>query len=435
MGQQSGEDGRQVHSRDVALQYHEQHGGKIQVISKVPVKDQDDLSLAYTPGVAEPCREIHRDVEKVYQYTNRGNTVAIVTDGSAVLGLGDIGPEAGLPVMEGKAILFKMFGGVDAVPICLATQDPDEIVHTVKLLEPTFGGVNLEDVSAPRAFMVEQGLKDALAIPVFNDDQHGTAIVVGAALLNAFRYTGKKAGEVRVVFNGAGAAAIATAHLLKLLGVNDITLVDRAGILYRGRDNDMNPYKARVAEWTNQERRQGDLHAALRGADVFVGVSVAGALTMEMMEGMHPDPIVFALANPVPEIWPVHALEMGAQVVGTGRSDFPNQINNVLGFPGVMRGALDTRAREINDAMKIAAAHALAGLISDRELRDDFVIPHPMDTRVAPAVAAAVAGAAVESGVARVVVEPEWVADHCRTLVREYHTLVSGVDHEATRGE
>jgi malate dehydrogenase (oxaloacetate-decarboxylating) len=415
-----------VHSRDIALQYHAERGGKIQVVSKVPVKNQDDLSLAYTPGVAEPCREIHRDPAKVFDYTNRGNTVAIVTDGSAILGLGNIGPAAGLPVMEGKAILFKMFGGVDAFPICLATQDPDEIVHTVKMLEPSFGGVNLEDVAAPRAFEVERGLKEHLGIPVFNDDQHGTAIVVGAALLNALRYTGKDPGNVRLVFNGAGAAAIATAKLLRKLGVEDITLVDRAGIIYAGRDRDMNPYKAEMAEWTNREGRRGDLAEALHGADVFIGVSVAGALTMDMMRGMNPDPIVFALANPVPEIWPVQAVEVGAKVVGTGRSDFPNQINNVLGFPGVMRGALDTRAREINDTMKIAAARALAGLITDDELRDDYIIPHPMDRRVAPTVAAAVAGAAVESGVAQVSVSPEWVAEHCRTLVADYTALMNG---------
>jgi malate dehydrogenase (oxaloacetate-decarboxylating) len=413
-----------VQSRDQALKYHQEHGGKIQVVSKVPVRNDDDLSLAYTPGVAEPCREIHKDVSKVFEYTNRGNTVAIVTDGSAILGLGNIGPEAGLPVMEGKAILFKMFGGVDAVPICLATQDPDEIVRTVKLLEPSFGGVNLEDVAAPRAFDVEHGLKENLNIPVFNDDQHGTAIVVGAAFLNALRYSGKTAGSVRLVFNGAGAAAIATARLLRKLGVEDITLVDRAGIIYEGRKQDMNPYKSEVATWTNAERRRGDLQEALRGTDVFIGVSVAGALTMEMMKGMNPDPIVFALANPVPEIWPVQAVEAGARVVGTGRSDFPNQINNVLGFPGVLRGALDTRARDINDEMKIAAARALAALIPDAELRDDYIIPHPMDRRVAPAVAAAVAGAAIDSGVARVQVSPEWVSDHCRTLVADYMSMM-----------
>lgn len=420
-----------MHSRELALEYHALAHGKIQVVSKVPVEGQEDLALAYTPGVAEPCREIAHDPSKVFEYTNRGNMVAIVTDGSAVLGMGDIGPQAGLPVMEGKAILFKMFGGVDAFPICLGTQDPDLIVQTVKLLEPSFGGINLEDVSAPRAFQIEHALKEKLAIPVFNDDQHGTSIVVGAALLNALRFSGKSAQNVRVVFNGAGAAAIATAKLLKELGVEQITLVDRAGILYAGREQGMNPYKVEVAAWTNREGRRGDLQAALNGADVFIGVSAAGALTMEMMRGMNPDPIVFAMANPVPEIWPVHALEAGAQIVGTGRSDFPNQINNVLGFPGVMRGALDTRARDINDAMKIAAAKALAGLISDAELRDDYIIPPPMDWRVAPTVAAAVADAAVSSGVAQVIVEPEWVADHCRILVDQYRQLMSQLAPDA----
>ena len=414
-----------MQSRDKALAYHSRRQGKIQVVSKVPVDNQDDLSLAYTPGVAEPCREIHRDKARVYDYTNRGNTVAIVTDGSAVLGLGDIGPEAGLPVMEGKAILFKMFGGIDAVPICLATQDPDSIVETVRLLEPTFGGINLEDVSAPRAFEIERRLKEALSIPVFNDDQHGTAVVVGAALLNALKFTGKDPATVRVVFNGAGAAGIATARLLRLLGIRNITLVDRFGILHPAEADKMNPYQAEAADWSNPEGRRGNLAEALRGADVFIGVSVAGALTMDMMQGMNPDSIVFALANPVPEIWPVQALLVGARVVGTGRSDFPNQINNVLGFPGVMRGALDTRALEINDPIKVAAAHALAGLIADEDLRDDYIIPHPMDRRVAPRVAAAVAEAAVASGVARVTVSPDEVANHCRELVAEYDALVS----------
>ncbi|CAB1128355.1 NADP-dependent malic enzyme (conversion of malate into pyruvate, anabolic) [Candidatus Hydrogenisulfobacillus filiaventi] len=406
-----------MQSRDRALHYHAQAQGKIQVLSKVPVRNADELSLVYTPGVAEPCRAIERDPEEAWRYTSRGNLVAIVTDGSAVLGLGDIGPLAGLPVMEGKAILFKLFGGVDAFPLCLNTQDPDTIVRTVKLLESSFGGINLEDVAAPRAFEIAERLEAELSIPVFNDDQHGTAVVVGAAVLNALRYTGRDPQAVKVVFNGAGAAAIATARHLMALGVEDITLVDRAGILYEGRQEDMNPYKAAIARVTNRERRRGTLKDALVGADLFIGVSVAGALTMDMMRVMRPDSIVFALANPVPEIWPVHALEMGAAVVGTGRSDFPNQINNVLGFPGIFRGALDVRARRITSGMRLAASRALAELVSDGELRDDYILPSPMDRRVAPAVARAVAHAAIAEGLAAVPVEPDWVADHCRTLV------------------
>jgi malate dehydrogenase (oxaloacetate-decarboxylating) len=367
----------------------------------------------------------------VNRYTNRANTVAIVTDGSAVLGLGNIGPKAGLPVMEGKSILFKLFGGVDAFPLCLDTQDPDKIVEVVRLLEPSFGGVNLEDVSAPRAFEIEARLKEALSIPVFNDDQHGTAVVVAAALLNALRYTEKRIDAVRIVFNGAGAAAIATAKLLFELGAQDISLVDREGLLYTGRREGMNPYKEEIARLTNRERRQGGLREALKGADVFIGVSVAGALTMDMVKGMNPDAIVFALANPVPEIWPVHALESGARVVGTGRSDFPNQINNVLGFPGIFRGALDVGATDINVSMCVAAAHALAGLISDKELRDDYIIPNPMDRRVAPAVAGAVAEAAIDSGVATEPVSPEWVSQHCRMLVDE----VIGAEEKILEGE
>lgn len=420
-----------MESRDKALKYHEDQRGKIQIVSKVPVRNQDDLSLAYTPGVAEPCREIHRDPALVNRYTNRANTVAIVTDGSAVLGLGDIGPAAGLPVMEGKSILFKMFGGVDAFPLCVDTQDPDKIVELVRLLQPSFGGVNLEDVAAPRAFEIEAGLKEKLSIPVFNDDQHGTAVVVGAALLNALRYTQKRIEDVRIVFNGAGAAAIATSRLLFELGAKDISLVDTQGLLYEGRATGMNPYKADIARSTNLDRRQGDLGQALNGADVFIGVSVAGALTMEMMRGMNRDGIIFALANPVPEIWPVHALESGAKVVGTGRSDFPNQINNVLGFPGIFRGALDVGATDINEAMRVAAARALSALIADVELRDDYIIPNPMDRRVAPAVAAAVAGAAHESGVATVDVSAEWVSRHCRTLVDE----VMGTEEKILEGD
>jgi malate dehydrogenase (oxaloacetate-decarboxylating) len=408
-----------MQSRDRALKYHEEHRGKIQVVSKVSVRNLDDLSLAYTPGVAEPCREIENDPDLVNRYTNRANTVAIVTDGTAVLGLGDIGPMASLPVMEGKAILFKMFGGVDAFPICLDTKDPDKIVETVRLLQPSFGGVNLEDVSAPRAFVIEENLRRVLSIPVFNDDQHGTAVVVGAALTNALRVTGRKISEVRIVFNGAGAAGIATARHLLAMGAQDISLVDRQGLIYKGRGGSSNPFKDSMAQVTNLERRVGDLGQALLGADVFIGVSVAGALTLDMIKGMNPQAIVFALANPVPEIWPVLALEAGAQVVGTGRSDFPNQINNVLGFPGIFRGALDVGAREINLQMRLAASQALAHLISESELRDDYIIPQPMDRRVAPEVAAAVAATALETGVATRNVSAEWVADHCRHLVNE----------------
>ncbi|MHB1610242.1 MAG: NAD(P)-dependent malic enzyme [Sulfobacillus sp.] len=408
-----------MQSRDRALHYHEEHRGKIQVLSKVPVRSQEDLALAYTPGVAEPCREIEANPSLVNRYTNRANTVAIVTDGTAVLGLGDIGPMAGLPVMEGKSVLFKMFGGVDAFPICLDTKDPDKIVETVRLLQPSFGGINLEDVSAPRAFMIEEKLRETLSIPIFNDDQHGTAVVVGAALTNALRFAGKSIAQVRIVFNGAGAAAIATARHLLAMGALDISLVDRQGLIYEGRAGDSNPYKEAIARLTNREARRGGLDQALKGADVFIGVSVAGALSMEMMKDMNRDAIVFALANPVPEIWPVLAMEAGAKVVGTGRSDFPNQINNVLGFPGIFRGALDVGAREINESMRLAASAALSRLIADKDLRDDYIIPQPMDRRVAPVVAAAVAEAARESGVATVDVSPEWVADHCRRLVNE----------------
>ncbi|OLZ09849.1 NAD(P)-dependent malic enzyme [Sulfobacillus thermosulfidooxidans] len=409
-----------MHSRDRALQYHQEHQGKIQVMSKVPVKTQEDLSLAYTPGVAEPCRAIQQNPGLVDVYTNRANMVAIVTDGTAVLGLGDIGPMAGLPVMEGKSILFKMFGGVDAVPICLDTKDPDKIVETVRLLQPSFGGVNLEDVSAPRAFEIEQKLKDVLSIPVFNDDQHGTAVVVGAAVINALKYVGKALSEVRIVFNGAGAAAIATAKHLLALGARDVSLVDRQGLIYDGRPGNSNPYKEEIAQITNLERRMGGLAEALEDADVFIGVSVAGALTLEMVRKMKSDAIVFALANPVPEIWPVLALEAGARVVGTGRSDFPNQINNVLGFPGIFRGALDVRARDINEAMRVAASVALANLVRDDELRDDYIIPQAMDRRVAPAVAKAVAQAALNTGVAQSTdVDPNWVEKHCRELVSQ----------------
>ncbi len=366
----------------------------------MPVDDMDGLSLSYTPGVAEPCREIQAHPEQVFTYTNRANQVAILTDGSAVLGLGDIGPEASLPVMEGKAVLFKRFGGVDAFPILVRSQDPDDICRVMELIEPGFGGVNIEDIAAPRCFAVERRLQTSLAVPVFNDDQHGTAIVVGAAFINAVRVANKTVGDVRIVINGAGAAGIAVARMLLALGVNDLSLVDRRGLIYRGRP-ELNEEKESIAQHTNLDRRQGELAEAVRGADVLIGLSVAGAFTMDMLSAMRPGSIVFALANPVPEIWPVQALEVGAAVVGTGRSDFPNQINNVLGFPGVFRGTLDVRARQISAGMHRAASLAISELVGD-ELRPDYIIPSPLDPKVAPAVAEAVARAAIDEGLAQV---------------------------------
>jgi malate dehydrogenase (oxaloacetate-decarboxylating) len=404
--------------REEALEYHRIHHGKIEVTSRVPLRDQQDLSLAYTPGVAEPCKQIQIEPESIFDYTNRGNLVAILTDGSAVLGLGDIGPGAGLPVMEGKAVLFKAFGGVDAFPVLVNTQDVDKIVEVMKLLEPGFGGVNVEDVSAPRCFELERRLKEELDIPVFHDDQHGTAIVVGAAFLNALRVVQKKIEDVRVVFNGAGASGIMVSRMLRDLGVKDIILCDRQGTIYQGRPG-LNPEKEVVAKETNPRGVKGSLADALVGADAFVGLSSAGAVTMDMIRPMNKDGIVFALANPVPEIWPVQAVEVGAAVVGTGRSDFANQINNVLGFPGVFRGALDVRARRITEGMKQAAARAIAGLITDQELRPDYVIPAPLDRRVAPAVARAVAEQAIKEGLARRVLDPAEVEQHCIELTRE----------------
>lgn len=376
--------------------------------------DQDDLSLAYTPGVAEPSKAIAKSPEEVYTYTNRGNLVAILTDGSAVLGLGDIGPEASLPVMEGKAILFKLFGGIDAFPILVNAHEPEAIARAMELIEPGFGGVNIEDVGAPRCFEVERRLLERLHIPIFNDDQHGTAIVVGAAFQNALKVVGKPPEHAKIVINGAGAAGIAVARMLLSLGVKDLTLVDRSGTLYDGREG-LTPEKAEIASRTNPEGVKGGLEDALRGADGVIGLSVAGAFTMDMLKVMHPDGIVFALANPVPEIWPVQALELGALVVGTGRSDFPNQINNVLGFPGVFRGALDVQATRITEGMKLAASSAIADLVGD-DLRADYVIPSPLDPRVAPAVAAAVARAAQEEGLARMPRDPAWVKGHCEDL-------------------
>ena len=382
-----------------SLRLHGEWQGKIEVISRVPVKDRQDLSLAYTPGVAQPCLEIQKDYDKSFTLTRRHNLVAVVTDGTAVLGLGDIGPEADMPVMEGKCALFKAFGDVDAFPICIRSKDVDEIVRTVYLISGSFGGINLEDIAAPRCFEIERKLKEICDIPVFHDDQHGTAIVVGAAMLNALRVVGKQIEEVKVVINGAGSAGIAIGRHLMNLGVRHLKMVDRCGILCEGAE--MNPAQAEMAALTNPEKFSGGLADALKGADVFVGVSAPHIVSKEMIRSMNGGAVVFPMANPVPEIEPEEALEAGAAVVGTGRSDHPNQINNVLVFPGVFRGALDVRARDINLEMKLAASHALAELVSPEELSSTYILPAAFDRRVGPAVAAAVARAARESGVAR----------------------------------
>ncbi|WP_338035543.1 NAD(P)-dependent malic enzyme [Gudongella oleilytica] len=388
--------------RDDALKLHKDNKGKLNVQSKVPVTDKASLSLAYTPGVAEPCKEIHKNIDDVYEYTSKGNMVAVVSDGTAVLGLGDIGPYAALPVMEGKAVLFKEFGGVDAFPICVNTKDPDEIVNLVCMIEPAFGGINLEDISAPRCFEIENKLKEKLNIPIFHDDQHGTAIIVLAGLKNALRLTGKKMEDLVVVINGVGAAGVAIAKIILNIGVKDMLLVDSKGIIYKGRKDGMNWAKEEMAEVTNKDLRTGGLAEAMKDADVFIGVSQANIVTEEMVKTMNKDAIIFAMANPVPEIDPDLAKKAGARVVGTGRSDYPNQINNVLAFPGVFRGTFDVRAKEINEAMKIAAANALAELIADDELKEDYIIPNPFDKRVRPAIAEAVAKAARETGAARI---------------------------------
>jgi malate dehydrogenase (oxaloacetate-decarboxylating) len=395
--------------REEALHMHRVNKGKLESKSKVSVTNAKELSLAYSPGVAEPCKEIYDKPETVYDYTMKGNMVAVVSDGTAVLGLGNIGPEAALPVMEGKAVLFKSFAGVDAFPICLATTDIEKIIETVKLLEPTFGGVNLEDIAAPNCFEIEERLKKETNIPIFHDDQHGTAIVTVAGLVNALKIVGKKINEIKVVANGAGAAGIAIIKLLYSYGVRDIIMCDTKGAIYEGRPNGMNAIKDEVAKFTNRENLTGRLEDVIKGADVFIGVSVAGALTREMVESMNADPIIFAMANPVPEIMPDEAKEAGAKVIGTGRSDFPNQVNNVLAFPGIFRGALDVRATHINEAMKVAAVDAIASLITEEELQEDYVIPGPFDPRVAPEVASAVAKAAMDTGVARIKVDPEEV--------------------------
>ncbi|PPA71626.1 NAD(P)-dependent malic enzyme [Jeotgalibacillus proteolyticus] len=393
--------------RDEALHMHRVNQGKLESKSKVSVRNAEDLSLAYSPGVAEPCKEIYDKPETVYDYTMKGNMVAVVSDGTAVLGLGNIGPEAALPVMEGKAVLFKSFAGVDAFPICLNTTEIDKIVETVKLLEPTFGGVNLEDIAAPRCFEIEERLKKETNIPIFHDDQHGTAIVTVAGLLNALKITNREISNIKVVMNGAGAAGIAIINLLYSYGVRDIIMCDSKGAVYEGRPFGMNEVKQGVAKITNRERLDGSLADVIHDADVFIGVSVAGALTEEMVNTMNDEAIIFAMANPVPEIMPELAKSAGAKVIGTGRSDFPNQVNNVLAFPGIFRGALDVRATHINEKMKRAAVEAIASLISDAELNENYVIPAPFDPRVAPAVAAAVAKSAMETGVARRKVDPE----------------------------
>ncbi|MEQ2578008.1 NAD(P)-dependent malic enzyme [Hominiventricola aquisgranensis] len=384
-----------------SLRLHEEWKGKIEVVATVPVATKDDLSLAYTPGVAQPCLEIQKDVEKSYELTRRHNLCLVVTDGSAVLGLGDIGPEAGMPVMEGKCVLFKAFGDVDAFPLCIKSHDVDEIVNTIYLISGSFAGVNLEDISAPRCFEIERKLKEKCDIPIFHDDQHGTAIITLAGLTNALRLVGKKKEEVKVVVNGAGAAAISITRLLLTAGVKHITLCDRKGAIYEGRTEGMNPIKEEMAKMTNLEKRSGSLADMLVGADVFIGVSAPGVVTTEMVKTMNQDAILFACANPTPEIFPDDAKAGGARVVATGRSDFPNQINNVLAFPGIFRGAFDVRAKDINDEMKLAASRALAELITDEELSEDYIIPKAFDPRVGKAVAAAVADAARKTGVAR----------------------------------
>ena len=385
-----------------SLRLHGEWKGKIEVVTTVPVETKDDLSLAYTPGVAQPCLEIQKDVDKSYDFTRRWNMCLVVTDGSAVLGLGDIGPEAGMPVMEGKCVLFKAFGDVDAFPLCIKSHDVDEIVNTIYLISGSFGGVNLEDISAPRCFEIEKKLKEKCDIPIFHDDQHGTAIITLAGLTNALKVVGKKKEDVRIVMNGAGAAAISIARLLLKAGFKNITLCDRKGAIYEDRAEGMNAVKEEMSKVTNLDKKSGSLADMLAGADVFIGVSAPGAVTTEMVKTMAEDAIIFACANPTPEIFPDEAKAGGAKVVSTGRSDFPNQINNVLAFPGVFRGAFDVRAKDINDEMKIAASEALAALISDEELSPDYIIPKAFDKRVGPAVAKAVAEAARKTGVARI---------------------------------
>lgn len=387
--------------RKESLKLHEQWKGKVEVVARAKVDNKDALSLAYTPGVAQPCLEIQKDYNKSWELTRRWNMAAVITDGSAVLGLGDIGPEAGMPVMEGKCVLFKEFGDVDAFPLCVRTKDVDEFVKTVYNISGSFGGINLEDIAAPRCFEIEEKLKKMCDIPVFHDDQHGTAVVVSAALINATKLTGKPLSECKAVINGSGAAGIAIAKLLMTLGLKDVILCDRTGAIYKGRDN-LNPYKAEIAEISNKELVKGKLADAVCGSDIFIGVSAPGVLTADMIKTMNDNAIVLAMANPVPEIMPDEAKAAGAAIVGTGRSDFPNQINNVVAFPGIFRGALDVRAKQITENMKIAAAYAIASLVDESELKPDYILPYAFDKRIKDAVASAVADAARKDGVARI---------------------------------
>lgn len=383
-----------------SLKMHEEHVGKIEMVSKVTVSNKEELSLAYSPGVAEPCRKIEENQEDIYKYTSKGNLVAVVTDGSAVLGLGNIGPHAAMPVMEGKSILFKSFGNVDSFPICLDTQDTEEIIRTCKLLAPGLGGINLEDISAPRCVEIERRLIDELDIPVFHDDQHGTAIITIAALINACKLTGKSQYDLKVVINGAGAAGSSIAKMIYEFGVKDIIVLDSKGTINSKRDN-LDFSKEEILSFTNKEDVEGDLNDVMKGADVFVGVSAANVVSQEMVKSMNDNPFIFAMANPTPEIMPELAIEAGAKIIGTGRSDYPNQINNVLAFPGIFRGALDSKAKKINEEMKLAAAYAIASVLKEEELRNDYIVPSPFDDRVAKAVAHAVSKAAVETGVIR----------------------------------
>ena len=387
--------------KQLAIEKHKEWKGKIEVISRAKVTTPEELSIAYTPGVAEPCLLIAEDEDKAYDYTRKGNLVAVITDGTAVLGLGDIGPEAGMPVMEGKCVLFKEFGGVDAIPLCVRSKDVDDIVNTVRLLAGSFGGVNLEDISAPRCFEIEKKLKECCDIPIFHDDQHGTAVITLAGVINALKLVGKKLDEVKIVTSGAGAAGIAIIRLLISMGLKNVIMTDRKGAIYEGRDG-LNPIKEEMAKITNYNHEKGTLAEVIKGADIFIGVSAPGTFTPDMVRTMAKDPIIFACANPTPEIFPDEAKAAGAAVVSTGRSDYPNQVNNVLCFPGIFRGALDVRASDINDEMKVAAAYAIAGLVSEEELNADYILPAAFDPRVKDAVAAAVAEAARKSGVARI---------------------------------